>query len=233
MFRLVDIMLELAAERPVFHSEADFQHALAWQIQTTWPDTRVRLEYRPLADEPMYTDIWCEWHDQSLAIELKYPTRELTVADRGERFVILNHSAQDVTRYFFVKDIVRLERVVAQRPNTAAAAIMLTNEPLFWKTPVSRLPTIDEAFRIHDGRALSGHCAWSAKAGKGTTAGKEAPLDLQGTYRLAWHNYVSFPEQRWGQFRFVNVEPERAPAFHPAVSDHPESGYQPVLPSPV
>lgn len=27
----------LAARRPVFHSEADFQHALAWQLQLDHP----------------------------------------------------------------------------------------------------------------------------------------------------------------------------------------------------
>ena len=28
---------ELAARRPVFHSERDFRHALAWQIQLNYP----------------------------------------------------------------------------------------------------------------------------------------------------------------------------------------------------
>jgi hypothetical protein len=45
-------MNRLALRRPVFHSEADFQHGLAWQIQLDHPDARVRLETRPLEGRP-------------------------------------------------------------------------------------------------------------------------------------------------------------------------------------
>ncbi len=37
----------LSAVRPIFHSEADFQHALAWTIQLQHPDATIRLEIRP------------------------------------------------------------------------------------------------------------------------------------------------------------------------------------------
>lgn len=37
----------LAAQRLVFHSERDFQHALAWQIQLNYPEAQIRLEPRP------------------------------------------------------------------------------------------------------------------------------------------------------------------------------------------
>lgn len=40
-------MARLAARRPIFHSEADFQHAFAWQVQIDHPDARIRLETRP------------------------------------------------------------------------------------------------------------------------------------------------------------------------------------------
>lgn len=41
------LMSQLAGTRPIFHSEADFQHALAWEIQNQHPQAAVRLEYRP------------------------------------------------------------------------------------------------------------------------------------------------------------------------------------------
>ncbi|GIQ70102.1 hypothetical protein DUZ99_18335 [Xylanibacillus composti] len=44
---LKKILAELAKERPVFSSEADFQHALAWHIHTYDPHAKIRLEYRP------------------------------------------------------------------------------------------------------------------------------------------------------------------------------------------
>ncbi len=39
------LMADLAAHRPIFHSEADFQHALAWQIHEAMPDCEIRLEW--------------------------------------------------------------------------------------------------------------------------------------------------------------------------------------------
>lgn len=36
----------LADQRPVFHSERSFQHALAWQIRLPYPDAWIRLEPR-------------------------------------------------------------------------------------------------------------------------------------------------------------------------------------------
>jgi hypothetical protein len=44
MITLENTLPSLSRERPIFHSEADFQHALAWHIHPRHPDTRVRLE---------------------------------------------------------------------------------------------------------------------------------------------------------------------------------------------
>jgi hypothetical protein len=38
------MLTELARERTVFHSEADFQHAFAWKINEHLPDAEIRLE---------------------------------------------------------------------------------------------------------------------------------------------------------------------------------------------
>src|SRR5579859_5225485 len=112
MTHLDELLPLLGQQRPVFHSEADFQHALAWLIHLQQPDTRIRLEYRPLPSEPLYLDLWVEDDSSALAIELKYPTRRLMVEHAGEHFSLKNQSAQDLTRYDFIKDIGRLERVV-------------------------------------------------------------------------------------------------------------------------
>jgi hypothetical protein len=41
------LMSRLSQTRPIFHSDADFQHALAWQIHVENPNAAVRLETRP------------------------------------------------------------------------------------------------------------------------------------------------------------------------------------------
>jgi hypothetical protein len=51
------LMQRLSKSRPIFHSEADFQFALAWRIKESMPDCEVRLEFKPYADESMFLDI--------------------------------------------------------------------------------------------------------------------------------------------------------------------------------
>lgn len=207
MIDLANVMQQLALTRPIFHSEADFQHALAWQLQTQCPDARIRLEYRPFPDERFYMDIWYETDDESMGIELKYPTKRLSTMIGRERFEVAEHGAQDLTRYDIVKDIVRIERVMDALPNAMGAAIVLTNDPLFWNASRRAAPTVDDAFRIHDGRMLEGPCAWAKTAGAGTTKGRTARLDLRGSYKVNWQDYWATNEQ-WGTFRFAIFQPE-------------------------
>ena len=43
MLDIDGLMASLANRQKVFHSEADFQHALAWQIHEAAPESQVRL----------------------------------------------------------------------------------------------------------------------------------------------------------------------------------------------
>ena len=60
----------MAVKRPIFHSEADLQRTLAWQIHTQHPDARIRLETRPGADIRLDLLVTIDGH--RTAIELKY-----------------------------------------------------------------------------------------------------------------------------------------------------------------
>src|SRR5687767_6681187 len=102
-------MSRLAVLRPIFHSEADFQHALAWQIREERPDLTIRLEYRsPHLDQRGYIDLWVTDGNESLGVELKYKTRARKEEVNGETFDLLNQSAQDIGRYDTLRDIERL-----------------------------------------------------------------------------------------------------------------------------
>ena len=97
MLDIDSLMAGLAARRPIFHSEADFQHALAWQIHETCPDSDLRLEreqFLPGTAERMATDIWIRLPDAVVAIELKYTNRALQIewTTRFLLFVITAHN---------------------------------------------------------------------------------------------------------------------------------------------
>jgi hypothetical protein len=127
------IIKELQKERPVFHSEADFQHAVAWEIHRHHPTSAVRLEVdRGTAEQREHLDILVKDSDRTCAIELKYKTRKLDTVFGGERFHLRNHGAQDIGRYDFIKDIVRFERFVIGNANSVGYAIFLTNDDSYW-----------------------------------------------------------------------------------------------------
>src|SRR5687767_12959564 len=91
----------LAADRPVFHSEADFQHALAWTLHERHPDLSIRLELPvPIDGGRIYLDVWGRDADgKVVAIELKYKTRRLDITLQGENFALRGQAAQDCNRY--------------------------------------------------------------------------------------------------------------------------------------
>ena len=124
-------MRELPALRPVFHSEADFQLAFAWQVKQADPLIDVYLETRPAPG--VHLDLAFERRDLGAytAIELKYPTRKWVGEVDGQRYELKSHGAQDITAYDVVKDIVRVERFIASRPSANGAVIVVGNNPNF------------------------------------------------------------------------------------------------------
>ncbi len=189
----------LAEKRPVFHSEADFQFALGWEIrEQTGLD--VRLEYPRVPNERVYLDIWLP--EARLAIELKYFKKKLEVEVGGERFALTNQSAQDINRYHFVRDIERVEGA------GGGFTIALTNDPNYWNGAIKEDP-IDAAFRLHHGRTLPANepLAWARHAATGM---KKPPVRLQHSYALAWRDYGSplpgAAEANSRRFRYLAVE---------------------------
>ena len=84
MLDMDGLMGSLADTRKVFHSEADFQHALAWRIHQAMPESQVRLEVDVMQVEHRrrFLDIWLPL--EGIAIELKYKTRGLELEQDDE-----------------------------------------------------------------------------------------------------------------------------------------------------
>ena len=195
------LMRSLAKSRPIFHSEADFQFALAWRIQQAMQDCEIRLEFKPILDGNMFLDVWI--HTMGVAIELKYPKRNLDTLHLGERFV-LRDGAPDLSRYDFLMDVQRLEQVVSYyEPTKRGFAVLLTNDPGCWNLPL-RNDTNDAEFRIHDGRKVHGEMRWKAGAKPGRE--RQASIWLSGTYDIRWEDYSTLPGERYGQFKYLAVE---------------------------
>jgi hypothetical protein len=193
----------LKDKRPIFHSEADFQHALAWEIHLAHPSASIRLEINPnIGGRRRHLDILARDGNSVCAIELKYKTRSFETRYNDEEFRLQNHGAQDIGRYDFVKDVIRLEEFIASYPHAIGYAIVLTNDDRYWKAS-ARDNNVDALFHLHDGRVLEGELGWSASAGAGTTRGRELALRLAGRHLIEWLDYSKLEPGKNGKFRCV------------------------------
>lgn len=208
-------LARLAASRAIFHSEADFQHALAWQLQLDHPAARIRLETRPVPARPLFLDLLADVDGQRIAVELKYLVRGVATTWKDEAFELRDQSAQDVRRYDVVKDISRLEEVVAVGVADAGVMVALSNDARYWSE--GRPGSVDAAFRLQEGRALTGTLAWAPHAGEGTTRSREKELRLSGTYPVRWRNYSDVGGTS-GRFRYLLLEVERLAELAPVES---------------
>lgn len=212
MLDLVALVEALAHDRPVFHSEADFQHSLAWSIHSAHPGARLRLE-RPyqLDGQRINLDLMVEDGPDRTAIELKYMTCSLDVEVRGERFQLQQHGAQPLRRYDCWKDLVRLEGLVRTGQATAGIFVALTNDPCYWRQDAGTGKSIDATLRMNQGRAVAPQVlTWAAHTTPKTIRGREAPLPIAGDYTLTWRPYARVAGKT-GELRYLlmTVDPSR------------------------
>jgi hypothetical protein len=198
---IISILETLRAERPVFHSEADFQFALAWKIKSINPTAEIRLEYPPPEDPRKYIDILVKDGNFVYPIELKYVTKKSHISVCDECFNLKEHGAQDCGCYDFVKDICRIESFKSLIGFKNGIVIWLTNDPHYWNPPMSDSVGYAE-FSVHEGAELKGSMSWKSHIGEGTIKGREKPLKLNGIYTTHWHNYSQHPEKN-GLFRYA------------------------------
>lgn len=170
----------LAELRPVFHSEADFQLAFAWQVRGLDPSLSVRLETRPAPGVHLDLLLSSEDAREQTAIELKYLTRSWADEVAGERFELKDQGAQDTRMYDVVKDVVRVERFAASRPGSNGAVVCIANDPSYWSVPKHGRETNAHAFRIHEGSVLEGTMTWGPHRGRQQPDSRGSPDARQG-----------------------------------------------------
>jgi len=199
----------LAAKRCVFCSEMDFQIHLAWLMKEMGYE--LSLEYNPECfDANASIDIMI-WKPERVVVELKYKTTHFKTEDNGHPLHLKNHSARDIGRYDFIKDISRVEHVVSSGKADRGFAIFLTNDSGYWRP--GRVGTADEMFHMFDGRPMkNGTFEWGPNTGDGTKRGREKSLTLIRDYVFGWKDYAVFGEGN-GLFRFLIIDVESLPSL--------------------
>jgi ribosomal protein L33 len=154
----LDVLLpRLRQKRPVFHSEADFQHALAWEAHQMDPELQIRLETHP---EPnVRLDLLLTRPDLHAytVVELKYLTALWSGVVNGEQFALKNQGAQDVRAY----DIEGYSRRLIRLAATACLHEKRSASRKNWVTTLNSKETDRRACAIPPGspRMRSSTCA--------------------------------------------------------------------------
>ncbi len=194
-------MGQLSGRRKLFHSEADFQHELAWQIKVNHPNLGIRVE-RPFAISRGRgaIDILVLDQDRSTAIELKYVRSPLKIEVAGETYDLKRHIVTK-SAYDCCKDLQRLESFVRAGGACQGFLVVLTNHKPFWTKGSKGIP---EHFALWEGNVLTGHLDWTKDTKTFMKHNRKTPIELSGTYNTAWSDYSSFDTKN-GQFRYCVI----------------------------
>ena len=213
-FDIPEILKALKRKRPVFHSEADFQHALAWQIHEMHPSIHPRLEYpfgrfmRKACDMVLFRG-----GKVMMAVELKYFCRNLKYENKGEMFT-LKSAPVDTGRYGTLKDIERMEKFIKDIRKTEnrvvrASVITLTNDFELWEG--SKPNRTDTDFDIKEGRIVSGTLKWAQHTSIKTK--RNFPkINLCGKYTMKWQDY-SHVDGSNGRLRYLHIPIQHQETF--------------------
>jgi hypothetical protein len=207
-----NLLQSLSQIRPVFHSEADFQFALAWHIKQNIPEVDIRLEYPKVDREHVrnnkriYLDILVLNGRIKYGIELKYKTKSLELNIGEESFNLNNQGAQDIARYDYLKDIQRLEWFKSEGIFDIGYAIFLSNDSKYWQI-LKNTNTVDRHFRIHEGRKITcdSNLCWTEDASEGTKRNRENNIIIKSGYDIQWYDYSRIHENLF-RYTYVKIQ---------------------------
>lgn len=195
---LKNLIVKLGKERPIFHSEADFQHAFAWKIKERFNEVEIRLERSfGFDDGRKQLDLFLKHNNECIGFEFKYKTKALKEEINSEWFHLKNQGASSHARYDYIADIKRLMDMIKDRRIDRGYAIKITNVKDYWAEPKNK-NTSFEKFRIHNGATLTGQLTWQptqTKSGKpkkdvSKDQDQRPEIDLGNKeFHLIWHDY--------------------------------------------
>ena len=134
-FDIKKVLEGLRKKRKYFSSEADFQLALAMQIEGKYGDNSVICEYVPeykpevenFNSRRIHIDIlYCK---ENIPIELKYRTKKADLVDNNNyKISLTNQGARDEGSYGFWRDVSRIKEYIDNTNATKGFVVFLTND---------------------------------------------------------------------------------------------------------
>lgn len=225
IFNIYNVISELSKTNPIFHNEQGFQDYLVHKIGQCYPKLKIKFEHKTILNKghKSYIDILIkDENGLCIPIELKYRTNKLCYNFDDCLYDLSNQSAEDVTRYGYLKDISRLEKYSEiEEKFLVGYAIMLTNQCNVWKENYYNIENTFKNFLINDNTlVLSGIKKWSDNTSN-SIKHSYPPFELKNSYQIKWLNYSDFKCKN-GNFRIVITEIKKAKTKNNVISKQPQ-----------
>lgn len=219
-------LLHVSLRRPVFHSEADFQHELALELANagymvrlevprsiTINGTQVRAELdllvqasgRPTDHKGERAAGQSGW----TVIELKYVKVAKVIVHDGETFDLAGTWGTNLSRFDALADLRRVESIVRAGLAAQGHSVFLTNAKDAWSVDVSGQNIMARQFSLHGGRGLQAGAQldWvPLNPTRQSVSDKRltpyAPITLARAQTCTWTTYSQFPG-RSGEFKYL------------------------------
>jgi hypothetical protein len=209
---LICYLKELAQLRPVFHSEADFQHELGCLLKSKGHQVRLeRPYYLAVPNFPNRLKVELDLEvDGMVAIELKLKTALCSMDVNGEIFNLKDHSAPNLGRFDFVDDARRVRYLVDHGPHKFGFSVLLTNSQYYWANNAEN--TMSASFDLTNGRAFQvGQILnWNGNPGSNSVSKKRlapfAPIAVHFNETTLWNEYSERKGIVNGKFKFLVLD---------------------------
>lgn len=204
---MTQVIDQLKEKRSVFHSEADFQFALAWQIKKIYQDqVDIHLEVPLSTDKKDRLDILVKMGNKNIPIELKYFHSELTFNEYR-----LSKQNDTWRSQRVLKDLERAENYAYKNNSSGdqeGYALLICNEEKYWTPKKDNLTYYH--FRLEDGRTLKENetLEWITDndfaSEKALKYGDH--LTFRNDYLIEWKEYSKLDNSKKGQFKYLLLE---------------------------
>ena len=202
----MDLLLAIASlrqKRPIFHSEADFQFALAWEIKLLFDDAEIRLEVPSGTSAKGRVDIVVRHQGATFPIELKYLKKKQSFLVNDEHFNLVD-GVHDIDMHDCIKDIARLETFQTQMDGFSAGyAVWLTNDAAYWNPKYDT--TYYSDFHAPQAAVKTGTMSYQAGSKVSSHPQYGHPITLKGSYTVNWVDYSDHGVKN-GLFRYALFE---------------------------
>ena len=204
----------LAQRRPIFHSEADFQHELALELSRAGYGVRLEVPHSVLlGGVSVAVELDLRVVDpqsrKQTAIELKYAKAATRIVLGGESFSLKNTAGTNLSRFDCLADFQRVGRLVETQQADVGFALFLTNAPTFWEDDVGITDNQARQFSIHAGRTFAAGEAldWVPVNPKTSSVTKKrlspySPVIIPRAARCMWTDYSAIPAPN-GTLRYL------------------------------